>query len=401
VRRSLSAVVGAALPPVVWFAAYGAGLVQAPVPTACLSGFAIFGASFLLTWATEAAQVDIPGPLAVAFLALVAVLPEYAVDVYFAWQAGRDPAYTAFATANMTGANRLLIGIGWAVPVFAVWFRYRATEVVLPREQAVEVNFLALATLYSFVIPLKGTLALVDTCVLFLIFVAYMVRAARTRHEEPELEGPAAMIAGLGPAARRVAVLGVFALAGAAIFTAAEPFAESLVAIGEEFGIEKFLLVQWLAPLASESPEFIVATLFALRGAAAAGMGTMISSKVNQWTLLVGALPAAFAISHGGFGPMHLDARQREEIFLTSAQSLFALVVLANFRFSLGEAFLLFALFAPQFLLTSQSARLVLAGIYLALSLGAVVVSADTRRGVLALLPGTQRLWGSRRVPDG
>jgi cation:H+ antiporter len=401
VSRSLPAVAAASLPPVVWFVVHGAGLVATPVPTACLSGFAIFGAAFLLSWATEAAQIDVPGPLAVAFLALVAVLPEYAVDVYFAWEAGRDPAYTAFATANMTGANRLLIGVGWAVPVFAVWLRQGATEVVLPRDQAVEVNYLALATLYSFVIPLKGTLGLVDTVVLLLIFFGYMLRAAGARHEEPELEGPSAMIASLRPAARRAAVLGIFALAGAAIFTAAEPFAESLVGIGEEFGIEKFLLVQWLAPLASESPEFIVATLFALRGAAAAGMGTMISSKVNQWTLLVGALPAAFALSHGGLGSMVLDSRQREEIFLTSAQSLLALVVIANFRFSLGEALVLFGLFVPQFLFTSQSARLVLAAAYLVLSAGAVAASPDTRRGVLVLLPGTHRLRGSRGAPDG
>ena len=50
-----------------------------------------------------------------------------------------------------------------------------------------------------------------------------------------------------------------------------------------------------------------MAFLFALKGAAAAGMGTMISSKVNQWTLLVGALPAAFALSGGHLGAMHLE----------------------------------------------------------------------------------------------
>jgi len=179
--------------------------------------------------------------------------------------------------------------------------------------------------------------------------------------------------------------------AAAAIFTAAEPFAESLVATGREFGFDEFLLVQWVAPLASESPEFIVALLFALKGAAAAGMGTMISSKVNQWTLLVGALPAAFALSGGHLGPMHLDARQREEIFLTSAQSLFALIVVSDFRFSLGEALLLFVLFVPQFLYTHDLGRLVEAGAYLVLSAVWIAGSRSIRRGVRDLLPRPRR----------
>jgi cation:H+ antiporter len=386
---------GALVPPVVWFVAHFGGLVHAPVATAVISGLGICGAAFLLSWATEVAQLDIARALALAVLALVAVFPEYAVDVYFAWRAGQDPSYTAFATANMTGGNRLLLGVGWAAPVFAVWFRFGQREIVLPREQAVEVNFLALATAYSFVIPIKGTLSLVDSVILLGIFAAYVRAAGSTHHEEPELEGVAELIARLGPTGRRLAVIGIFALSGAAIFTAAEPFAESLVATGKQFGVEEFLLVQWVAPLASESPEFIIAVLFALRGAAAAGMGTMISSKVNQWTLLVGALPAAFALSHGSTAAMILDARQREEIFLTSAQSLFGLVVLSNFRFSLGEALLLFVLFLPQFVFTHAAGRMVEAGVYLGLSAGVLLFNPSTRGAVRDLLPVPR--WGRRR----
>jgi cation:H+ antiporter len=378
--------------PIVWFVVHFAGLFgHDPIPTAIASGAAIFGAAFLLSWATEVAQLDIPRALAISFLALVAVFPEYAVDVYFAWRAGQDPTYTAYATANMTGANRLLIGVGWAVPVFAYWAKYRKTVIQLPRESAVEVNYLALATLYSFLIPLKGTLAVYDTVVLLVMFGFYTRAAGMTHHEEPELDGPAEMIGRLGVAPRRTVVLAIFAFAGTAIFTAAEPFAESLVATGKTYGIDEFLLVQWLAPLASESPEFIVALLFSLKGAAAAGMGTMISSKVNQWTLLVGALPAAFALSAGNLGSMQLDERQREEIFLTSAQSLFALVLIANFSFSVFEALLLFVLFIPQFIFTHPEGRLIEAGVYLGLALGMVVFSANARAGVLRLLPGTRR----------
>src|SRR5262245_44497115 len=220
--------------PLAWFVIHFGDVVSSHHGVALASGIGIFGAAFLLSWACEVAQLDIPRALALAALALIAVLPEYAVDVYFAWRAGTDPTYTAFATANMTGGNRLLLGVGWAAPVLAVWLRFRRREVLLPPDQAVEVSYLAIATLYSFVIPVKGTLSLVDTVVLFLIFIAYVRAAGRTTHEEPELDGPAAAIASLGVTRRRVVTLGLGLVAGATILTAAEPFAEGLVATGRQ-----------------------------------------------------------------------------------------------------------------------------------------------------------------------
>ena len=205
--------------------------------------------------------------------------------------------------------------------VFALWIRHRSREVRLPPEQSVEVKWLARATLYSFLIPLKGTLSVVDTVILFLLFAGYVWDAGHAHHVEPELEGPAELLARLGPVRRRVATGALALIATAAIFTAAEPFAESLIATGRRFGIEEFLLVQWFAPLVSESPEFIVAVLFALRGSAAASIGTLISSAVNQWTLLVGALPAAFALSHGSFAPIACRESKTSSVFCASAAS--------------------------------------------------------------------------------
>src|SRR5437763_4510072 len=59
---------------------------------AALFGGAIVGAAFLLSWAAEAAQLDISAGLAIAALALLAVLPEYAVDFVFADKAGHAVA---------------------------------------------------------------------------------------------------------------------------------------------------------------------------------------------------------------------------------------------------------------------------------------------------------------------
>jgi cation:H+ antiporter len=347
-------------------------------------GVAIFGAAYALSWGAELAQFEIPQSLAIAFLALIAVLPEYAVDMYFAWHAGKDPAYIHFATANMTGANRLLIGVGWAAVVFAYFFKTKKGEVELETGNRTEIFALTLATLYCFVIPLKHSLSWVDSLFLLSIFAWYMIQATKSHHEEPEIEGPIVKIAEWARGPRILATVFFFLLAGYTIFVAAEPFAEGLLATGRRLGIEEFVLVQWLAPLASEAPEFIVSIIFALRARASASLGTLISSKVNQWTLLVGMLPLVYNLSAGHLMPMAMDARQSEEIFLTAAQSLFALVVIGNLRVSITEALLLFVLFATQLFFTSTEARNIYAFVYIAVAAGWFFVVPDNRKGFVA-----------------
>jgi len=346
----------------------------------------------MLSWAAELAQFEIPQALALALLALIAVLPEYAVDMYFAWMAGKDSTYTALATANMTGANRLLIGVGWAAVVFAFWLKTRRKEVSLEPEHKIEVLFLGLATLYSFFIPFKGRLDLFDAAIFIAIFVFYMRRASQAEHVEPELEGPAEVMAQWRIPARRLVTVAFFLLSGLTIFVAAEPFAEGLLATGRTFGIEEFILVQWLAPLASESPEFIVAILFALRTNPGASLGTLISSKINQWTLLIGMLPIVYAVSSREISPMQMDGRQIEELFLTAAQSLFAVAVLANLSLSLVEALMLFALFAVQLLVPDASFRYYFSFLYILLAVGWVAYKPDSREAAADLFRKRQRI---------
>jgi cation:H+ antiporter len=199
------------------------------------------------------------------------------------------------------------------------------------------------------------------------------------------LGGPAEMIGEWEKPRRRVATVLLFLFAGYTIFIAAEPFAEGLLETGRVFGIEEFLLVQWLAPLASESPEFIVAILFALRANPGASMGTLLSSKVNQWTLLVGMLPLVYMISKGVITPMHMDDRQMEEILLTAAQSLFAVAVLANLNFSLLEAVAIFVLFATQLMIPDPRFRMYYSLLYIVLTVGLLFFNAENRRAALKL----------------
>jgi len=354
-----------------------------PALVSLFSGVAIVGAAFLLGWGAELSERDIPRSLALITLALISVLPEYAIGLHYAWTEGLTKSTEGLAIANMTGANRILIGIGWALIAIVYYFKHKRKEVELDQSQGLEISLLLLATIYSLVIPLKGTLSWVDMVILFAMFLYYAGRAARGEKHDEELEGIAAEIdRKLGNNARRLVVLLMFAFAGVVIWLSAEPFAEGLKETGKTYRVNEFLLVQWLAPLASESPEGLIALLFALKGKGSVGLGALISSKVNQWTLLVGALPLAYGLAAGGMAPMILNGRQKEELLLTSAQSLFAAVVISDFRFSLWEAILLLALFAGQLMMPQENIRLIFCGLYL-LAAVVMLVMSKTRRQML------------------
>ncbi len=345
-------------------------------------GAAIVAASFLLAWAAEAARVDISGPLAIAILAIIAVLPEYAVDLYFSYTAGHQPDYVQYAAANMTGSNRLLLGLGWPVVVLtALWVASRRSgrgvrELVLDSGYRMELGFLLIASVVGFVAPLTGEVNLILGFALLGFFVFYLWKASQAEASEPDLVGAAAKIGGLPDRGRRLLVTGMFVFAAAVIVASAEPFANSLITTGTQLGINKFLLVQWVAPLASEAPEFIVAILFAVHGKGSDAIGTLISSKVNQWTLLVGSLPLAYLIGGGGTA-LPLDGRQTEEFLLTAAQALLGVAALLTLRFPRWLAFTLLGLFAVQYVLPGEHARLILSAVYLAI---AVVALARHRR---------------------
>jgi cation:H+ antiporter len=345
---------------------------------AFLFGLAIVGAAFMLSWAAEVAQLDISAGLAIAILALIAVLPEYAVDFVFARKGGESFAQTGaaclpldggtespchLALANMTGANRLLIGVGWTMVIFIAYFRLKRNNrlvkaangrwegVRLDREHSIEIGYLAVATIYSLTLPLKHSVTLVDAAILIGIFVAYSIRVSRAPAEEPHLVGPARYLGTFATVPRRITVGAIAVFAAAVILLFAERFAEALVLSGEALGVSEFLLVQWIAPLASEAPELLIAGLYAWRLNTSAGLGTLVSSKVNQWTLLVGTLPIVFSFAAGGLHGLPLDTVQREELFLTAAQSFFAVAVISSLTMSLREALFLFALFWGQFIL--------------------------------------------------
>jgi cation:H+ antiporter len=326
------------------------GIHLDPYLMALFSGLAILAASFLLLWACDAAQADVTKSLALAAVALLAVLPEYAVSMYFTWEAGQHPegTYAQYAVANMTGGNRLIIGLAWALVAVLYWVKFRAT-VVIERERRTELVFLGLATVYAFVIPIKGTLDWYDGLVLLGLYVWYIRIAGGREIVEFEAEGPAELVMALPSGKRRLATSIMFLFAAGAILANAKPFSEGLVATGKELHVNEFLLVQWLAPIASEAPEFLVATVFALRRQGGLALGSLLSSKLNQWTLLIGMIPWVYGLSIGSLShPIPMGGFQMGEILLTAAQSLLAVVILASMRLTAWQGILLFVLFAGQ-----------------------------------------------------
>jgi cation:H+ antiporter len=390
------------------------GVHTGPLVRSAVFGLAIVGASLLLTWAAEASELDLAPAVAIAGLALVAVLPEYAVGAVFAWRGGQafatygaacqSPAAAAaghdspctLALANMMGANRLLIGIGWSLVVLVAWWRARSARghllrgVVLRRSHSIELSFLALASLWCLTLPLRHSVSLVDTLVLFAVFGVYTARLLGAPSGETSLEGVAAYIGNRRALARRTIVIALVALAVLVIVLCADTFADALVSVGRNVGVGDFFLVQWVAPLASEAPELVIATLFAWRFRAALGLSALVSSKVNQWTLLVGSLPIAFALASSSLHGLPLEAPQRQELALTAAQSLFAVAVLGNLEVTTAEAIALFSLFISEFALAAilpsnqlRGVRLGFAAVYVVL---AAAILSVKRRDTVALL---------------
>ena len=362
-----------------------------PVLAAFIYGLGILGGAFILSWAAEAAQHDVSAALAIAVLALIAILPEYAIEAVLAWDAGQSfDTATGEVTeemsrvaANVTGANRLLIGIGWSAVILIFWVR-RRRSLDLRGFLSLEIALLSIATALSFIIFLTGQVHMALAGVLIALYVVYLWLSSRQEAVEPDLLGPALAIGNLPPARRRAAVLALFVYSAAVILVVAEPFVESLIETGSELGIDDFILIQWIAPLASESPEIIVAVLFSLRANPVDGMSTLISAEVNQLTLLIGSMVVIFSISAGEPLSFGIDSRQGVEFLLTSAMSVFAILLIIPRVIGWTSGAALLILFIAHLAFPSEGTRLIFAYIFLGLSAGLLALN---RRHLLALLP--------------
>ncbi len=391
---ALAAVVAVTLP---WVLLRLTGLATA-LPTGLTiltSGVAVLGAAFVLTWAAETAEKDVPRAFALAVLAIIAVAPEYAVDALYAWEAGafagtpRGVEAANLAVANMTGANRILIGLGWSgIALYAIYRTTRSRDPdVTPRDGfladrveldpriSIEILFLAVATAYAFLIPLGGGIGALDALFLVGLYATYIVILLRGDAGEEVHLGVPGFFHKL-PRRRRIAsILAMFAYAAIVILIAVKPFARGLETMGPRLGLSAFFMIQWVAPLASESPEFIATAYLVRKARTTSAFNTLISSKLNQWTLLIGTLVVVYSISLGAYDTLSFSPKQAGEIWLTAAQSFFAVTLILDLTMSTREALGLLALFLIQFYppLQQTAGLLLFTGVYVALGLALLI----------------------------
>ena len=355
-----------------------------PILSAMIFGLGIVGGAFLISWAAEAAQVDISASFAIAILALIAILPEYAVEAVLAWEAGQSyvlasqggQVFSAGAAvtdemervaANVTGANRLLIGLGWSAVILIFWIKRRMT-LNLSGTMGLELIMLSLATTVTFLIFFMQQVHMIVGVALIAMYFVYLWISSTKEAEEPELMGPSLMIGEQSKILRRALVLGLFLYSAIVIIVAAEPFVHALVESGKGLGIDEFILIQWVAPLASESPAIIIAVLFSLRANPVAGLTTLVSAEVNQLTILVGSMVGIFSLSAGELLSFPLNHMQSVEFLLTAAVSLFALILVVPRIIGWKSGIILLILFLAHLPFTGSADRLYFTYGYLLLS---------------------------------
>jgi cation:H+ antiporter len=326
---------------------------------------AILGSSMMIAWAAESAQFFLSQGLSLAILAWIQTLPEFAVEAVIAWQAPKIPHGLELISANFTGSLRLLTGLGWPLIFFtAAFFYYKRykkilKEIHLDEEHCVEVMGLLLPQFYFVYIVFKGTLNIWDGIALFFFYFVYIAVLNKIPpkeiHDPKDEEWPIRKIVVMEPKKRNFTIASLFIAGTVIILFTAEPFLHSLMALAVTLGVSQYVFIQWLAPFLSEFPEKVSAMYWArkIKGAPMAMMN-MVSSNINQWTMLAGMIPIVYAISSHGLNPVVFDHHQKIELALTILQSLLGFCFLVNMKFSWHEAVGLFVLWAVQFFVPSS-----------------------------------------------
>ncbi|MEW5760853.1 MAG: hypothetical protein AB1779_08820, partial [Candidatus Thermoplasmatota archaeon] len=321
---------------------------------------ALVGSAIVIAWGAEAAQFIISQGAALAVLAWLQVMPEFAVEAAIAHSATINPSLIHLVTANFTGANRLLIGVGWPLIFFtSYYFRKKEAkllkhQILLDEEHSVEVVTLIIPSIYFIYIYIKGSLDIIDSAMLIFIYLVYIwillrvppqdINKAIHAHKIPR------KIINYKKSVRNTIIILCFIIGGVILLFSAEPFLHSMLVIASLFGLSAFVFVQWVAPFMSEFPEKLSAFYWAstIRFAPMALMN-MISSKINHWTVLIAMIPMVFVI-FGRIYTISFDEFQKHEILLTMVQSWLGVVCLLKMRFTFIDAVLLFTLWYIQFM---------------------------------------------------
>ena len=325
---------------------------------------AIILAAMLIAWAAECGQFYISQGLALAVLAWVQTLPEFAVEAVIALTAAKDPSKLHLVTANFTGSLRLFVGLGWPIVYFIALFfsgkKWRSDNgfwtIRLADEQSIAVLAILPAAVYFLFIYAKGTLNIFDAVVLTSIYFVYLwllsKMPSQPQEEAKDLDWIPRRVMGLKKPLNYAGIVLFFVFGAVILWFTVHPFLNSMLALALSLGVSEFVFVQWLAPFLSEFPEQLSAYRWAASvEKAPIALSNFVSSSINQWTILVATIPFIYSFGTGHWAAIAFDEHQKVEILLTLVQSYLGFLFLFSMDFSFPEACGLFGLWLAQFII--------------------------------------------------
>lgn len=319
--------------------------------------------ALIIAWAAESSEIIISEGLALAIVAWLQVFPEFMIEATISW--AQD---TPNMLSNFTGANRILIGIGWPIVFFVTSFFYRRKhghflkEINLKKEHSAEIIFFLTATIYSVIIFLRGSITIFDSVFMiglyttYLFFVSKLPHLSRKKSKQLVMGIPKSVI-GLKKSYIKPVVALMFLVGGLLIYFASEPFYNNALVLATSLGISQFLFIQWIAPFLSEFPEKTSAFYWASKvKQAPMALMNLISSELTQLTILLAMIPIVFSLSVGSVSSIPLNSAITgtpftisTEFLLTIASSFYASMLLLKLRITWFEASSLLILFITQF----------------------------------------------------
>ena len=374
-------------------------VISAPMLQATLSGVTVFGAGLLLlrVWAFPGANVS--KPVVLTLITLAAVLPELTIGVDSSWggSGGSAAESGSLALAGITGASRLLIGLAWPLVILLRWARGGGSVLRLDRRDGVALWLLLLASLYSLTVYLRGTLSVLDSLCLLLLFGVYLWVVSRSRERATEQAGPPGGV--VAPLSRmsRPFVVAALACAVAATAVGTLTFADAVVAVAEPMGADRFTSVQWLLPMVSKLPLLAIVAVLVWDLRTGRATAALLLCQTGYLTVVLGSLPLVSLVQGvvaSDITSLALDERERSELLLMCAQTVFLVVAMARMTVSVKAAVSFLALFFAQAVLSllqldgqSTLAQTVPASVYVAASVGLIAHDRGRLQALVALAP--------------
>jgi cation:H+ antiporter len=249
----------------------------------------------------------------------------------------------------------------------------------------VDLALLFVAAVYGVLLALLGRVSLIDGLLLLALYGFYLRRIRGTPDEPPAVVGVSAGIAALGRKQRRRLLVGMLVLAAVTVVAVANPFTDALQQTGTALGISPYLLVQSIAPAATEMPEFVVAIVLVLHRRPSQGLAIFLAASVAQWTLAIGILPWAH-LAGGGGSTLPLDTRATVELVLTVSTTLMAIAALSSLAPKRIDSGIVLTLYAIQFAFPTTGVRLVIAVVFAMFALDIMVANHRAVRPMFASL---------------